>query len=1509
MLILIFSLILVPLVSAVTVEKESFLKIKQYNGLEKYLLDYVFSDVNETHIFIQLDINVDRWNWLNDAVDNPTLAKCEQVETIVRESFLTFDCSNSNHRQMLLNKLTNFRDSGFKLIRQGKNSEYYSRVGDIINITIPVSEHRNLDYIHIGEDSIHYEFYDERIVAKDDNGFTIGILTLNTDNHSYLNNKPHISTGYGNDILIHTFEINNYSVDAITDLKATSLKNGEEVERNVRIKYLDHYNETLEVCTNSVNYVCLEYQNQTFVREVWNELNSSLTGQNLIIGFFADTIEGDYIDIDFKYYGVSVADTPFNMASWDSSLNTNIVNYWKLDDGNVTNVVDELGNADGTKLSTQPVGASGKINGAYYFSGTQTINHTNTYSDINIRTSPLSINLWVYFTSADNYANFYSSGLDGAGGWGLVTRETDIVQVTKPGVNVDGCATGTNAILKNSWSMLTMVSWGNGTNEIWINGSRICTGTLTLDYNSGSSVAFIGSHAVNQTTKIDEVAIWTRGLTGTEITTLYASSDGMSYEGDADPTVELGTPANETEYNSNSISVDFTCKGIDDINLDNLTFYLWNMSTGGLINSQTNTDGQNDTLETFSYTVTGGTNYSWNCLATDNSSNSAYATNNNTIFVYSIPDMAPHINNSPHNPSGNYLTSGLTYVFNFTEVYDDIKVDNVSLYINSLVNQTNTSGANNTNYIFSLVLGDGFYSYYGKVTDNASQQSTTSTQNFTVDSIDPEVTITSPVDYFNVTQYNQSINLNWTITDANLDTCWYRADELNYTMPGSEFNDSITVISGNYNFTTNVVGGSYGHFLMVNTAVRTITQTVNTTASWTAPQDTANCFNPTYTNESIITTSNIGKYVCFDLNNGRKTVILITGSGAFNWGYYEPKFVVECSTNYTTFNYPITNPDSMFIELYANDTVGHISSDNVTILKSTTEPVITIYSPVSSYALLHTGDVIDIDFSILNVTILDSCWYSYLGVNTTINCTENTSFSYNGGNSLTIFANDTLGNINSTTVNWTVYLYEGAYSFDDIIYEGEQNDVSIDVVLAQGVGITEAYFNYNGTNYSTNIAYSAGNNYTISASITTPLVDYDQNVSLFFYITVAGATSTTTAQNQTIKNVNFSVCGGISSDLLINMSLFDEDTGANLAGNIEVYSTVTSKTSGLLIEELNSTFSTVHSGALCFSPTDAYDLYYYGSEIRYSATGYQSELYFIQRADMGDYPVNLSLYDLNSNESTKFTLKYQDENLVTVEGAVIQLVRRYTGTDENKVVEAPLTSNIGTAIVSINLDSYIYQAYVVKDGEFLDFFDNIVFDCENELTGECTQNLFSKVNPQNSISEETLDDFSFYIEDNQTSSTLTTNFVTPSGTPQLINIVMYQEDVYGNTSLCNTTILSSSGAIDCTYETTFSDSVIHLKVYKAGEFKGEKQFLVLQDTDYGYGGLNFLIVVILLLSLVGMAITSPEFMIINGAIAFILAGGIWLLNGMSIIIGLAGLIYLIIAIALIIYKMAMQEDR
>jgi len=585
-------------------------------------------------------------------------------------------------------------------------------------------------------------------------------------------------------------------------------------------------------------------------------------------------------------------------------------------------------------------------------------------------------------------------------------------------------------------------------------------------------------------------------------------------------------------------------------------------------------------------------------------------------------------------------------------------------------------------------------------------------------------------------------------------------------------------------------------------------------------------------------------------------------------------------------------------------------STNRTFSIDSTAPLITISSPLALENYGKVNGSLSLNWSVTDAT-LDSLWFNYNGTNVTVfGATNSTTFFVESdlNKNLTFYANDSTGTENFTVHTWDYKVFENSLDFNLTTNSGSIESYVLNVTLAIGQGINYVNLTHDGINISSAI-FSFGNerllavnNYVIPSSPT------QNNASFFFNIRLDDGTDINTdPNNQTINPVSIDNCSTFTNELL-NISLFKERDQTPLNGTIELNLLLLNSFDFGLVSNLSLQATNVQNLVVCSESNLTGSDLKYSLEIKYSATEHSSELYHIQRADIPATVFPLALYDLNENFTTSFKVIYQNNNFEFVEDAIIQLQRKYISEGIYKVVEAPLTSSTGTAVLHIDLDTNKYKAAVVKNGVVLDTFENLVFICDSILTGDCVQELLGKIDPEGDVGIETLLDFA-HSDPTVINDTVTLSFVVPSGTPSLVNLQLTQHDLFGNKTLCDQNITSSAGSIQCTFNQTIGDSYLEYQIQKNGELIFQASYIVPQDSTLNFLGNNFIIVLLLLLTLVGMAFTSPEWIIILGVITFLISGALWLLNGLSFVVGIGALIWLFIAAFILIFKMSRQEDR
>ncbi len=143
------------------------------------------------------------------------------------------------------------------------------------------------------------------------------------------------------------------------------------------------------------------------------------------------------------------------------------------------------------------------------------------------------------------------------------------------------------------------------------------------------------------------------------------------------------------------------------------------------------------------------------------------------VFYPFPPDDSPNI--TLISPT-EYYNSSIQEIEFICKATDDNQVENITFYLNDVVNGTNVSVYNNTNTSFIRTLADGVYSWNCGACDNATNPSPQcangTARTFTMDTSQPQFTETN-LNVSTIYNVGDPIRLNTTITDTNLDTCWY----------------------------------------------------------------------------------------------------------------------------------------------------------------------------------------------------------------------------------------------------------------------------------------------------------------------------------------------------------------------------------------------------------------------------------------------------------------------------------------------------------------------------------------------------------------------------------------------------------------------------------------------------------------------------------------------------------------------------------------------------------------
>lgn len=438
------------------------------------------------------------------------------------------------------------------------------------------------------------------------------------------------------------------------------------------------------------------------------------------------------------------------------------------------------------------------------------------------------------------------------------------------------------------------------------------------------------------------------------------------------PSLNIISPLNSTYNTNTSLSLAYTT---NDINSVDSTWYNINGGENTVLTGDTSFD-----------TVEGQQTLS--LYANDSLGNQNYIT-----VMFTTDLTQPVINLATQNDS--YAKNPVTLHFSLTEQ----NPDSCSLYGSWNgwhLNQT----ASAIESSFTASLEDGDYTWNVECNDTANNIGTAQ-ENYTikVDSTTPAIEITSPQ---NTTYQTTNIDLNFSVTEQNLDSCWYSLDEsVNVTIE----NCASTML--------NVSENSHNLKLFINDSASNealeeasfATDLTNPIINLESPSDSSFSnsesiqFKFKATDLSIDNCSLYGNWDEWHLNQTKSGITSDTltsfdelklKDGNYAWN-------VECTD-------------------YANNKA--FNSTNYTLTIDATTPALAVSSPENTTYPDNNSLALNLVATDSN---LDSCWYSLNnGANTTITNCENTTFGVaNEQNSIKVYTKDQAGNEILTEVSFT----------------------------------------------------------------------------------------------------------------------------------------------------------------------------------------------------------------------------------------------------------------------------------------------------------------------------------------------------------------------------------------------------------------------------------------------------------------------------------------------------------
>ncbi|MFA5106439.1 MAG: Ig-like domain-containing protein [Candidatus Micrarchaeia archaeon] len=362
-------------------------------------------------------------------------------------------------------------------------------------------------------------------------------------------------------------------------------------------------------------------------------------------------------------------------------------------------------------------------------------------------------------------------------------------------------------------------------------------------------------------------------------------------------------------------------------------------------------------------------------------------------------------NTNPELAVSSPMPNGLTGLLNVSLTVSDNLLANGSLTNTSVsvaYYANGTQAASASKYVSGLGfmeiggLSDGTYNITVTAMDKAGNVNTTLITNVTVHSTPPSVAIQAPADGANVTV--NSTPLQFTATDpAGVTSCEYSIDynSTHISLPGCN-NSTANVTDGAHTITVYAIDGAG------NTGNATVSFTVDATGpslAITYPAD----------NTLLSSTPLMVNYSVYDAHINMTIVSLIDyfNGSVMDTGFNGSNGNHTALLNVSDGKYNITATSTDFFGHSATATVSNITYDTVA-------PNVTLSSPSAGQ---YNSTPIDLNFTASDsFTSIDSCWYVLNNATHAIPLCENTTINSSlvqGSNNLTLFANDSAGNIGS----------------------------------------------------------------------------------------------------------------------------------------------------------------------------------------------------------------------------------------------------------------------------------------------------------------------------------------------------------------------------------------------------------------------------------------------------------------------------------------------------------------
>ncbi len=561
------------------------------------------------------------------------------------------------------------------------------------------------------------------------------------------------------------------------------------------------------------------------------------------------------------------------------------------------------------------------------------------------------------------------------------------------------------------------------------------------------------------------------------------------------------------------------------------------------------------------------------------------------------------------------------------------------------------------------------------------------------------------------------------------------------------------------------------------------------------------------------------------------------------------------------------------------------ATSNRTVSIDTSKPIIVVESPVGAlgYVLVGGNETLNVTFTDIN---LDTCWYDYNGTNYTIDgCVTGIKNSTNfiieiGNTNMTVYANDSLGNINSTFVDWSYNLTENSQTYPSTSLESATETYTANLSYnSSNYAVITGILTLNGTQYL-GTRTGTGDSAILSANAVMPSVSEETNLTAYWTIGLtddSGIISyNLTSHNVTVSIINLSLCGSPLTVPFWNFTILNESNSVEINSTFEVTFSV-KQTGSTTANEFSFADTTGVESTFDFCLSPSTESYTIDSSIKLTKPGFVDKFYNYQSVVVSNATRTDNLYMLATEDSTSFIVHVVYVDSSDVIGAEVNVQRYYQGSGEWVTTEILTTNYIGEAVGHLLSEDADYRFNVSVDGV------NIFTSSATKITcavSPCTVTLTIPIDIPTGV--ETIDDFTSSLMYSGTTNIFTYTYSDTSG--DFSSARLYVVGIFPSNSsqnvVCNETKTDFSGVITC--DTT---GQINGTYQASGYLTRTTEVLtkringVLGTNIYNAMGLDGVLwAFFIMIAMIMIGVNRPSLAIISGTIGLLLIGLLQIIN-------------------------------